>query len=141
MMRKRQSGATLVVSLIMLVILTLFAVSAINTSSVNLQVVGNMQILKTMESAAQNGIEQVISSIGSFNTPQVQPLTVDGYPVTVSKPQCLYTNPAKGYSALSGVAPVDTDWELNAKVNDPSSGAKAAIYQGVRIRLTAGACG
>ena len=40
---RRQRGATLVIALIMLVLLTLFAVSSLNTANTNLRIVGNMQ--------------------------------------------------------------------------------------------------
>ena len=57
-----QRGATLVVALIMLVLLTLFAVSAMNTSMVNLKVVGNMQSRSGALAAAQQTIETVLST-------------------------------------------------------------------------------
>jgi Tfp pilus assembly protein PilX len=41
-MRAKQRGATLLVGLIMLVLLTLLAVSAINISTVNLHITGNI---------------------------------------------------------------------------------------------------
>ena len=40
---RAQRGATLLVALIMLVVLSLFVVSSMNTASTNLRVVGNMQ--------------------------------------------------------------------------------------------------
>ncbi|MEK7736556.1 MAG: hypothetical protein AAB319_02190, partial [Pseudomonadota bacterium] len=40
---RRQRGATLVIGLIMLVLLTLMAVSSFNLGKSNLQIVGNMQ--------------------------------------------------------------------------------------------------
>ncbi|MGQ0653174.1 MAG: pilus assembly PilX family protein [Betaproteobacteria bacterium] len=137
---------TLLVALIMLVIITLFAVSSINTSSVNLRIVGNMQVQKTVEQSAQDAIEQVISSIAPFNeviaNPNLAPtvVTVNNLPVTVSRPQCLNFTPAAGYSALSALAPEDTDWEINATATDAASGAAAVVHQGLKIRLTAGNC-
>jgi len=61
-MIQTQRGATLVVALIMLVLLTLFAVSAMNTSIVNLKVVGNMQERSGALAATQQAIETVIST-------------------------------------------------------------------------------
>ncbi|MDQ3197317.1 MAG: hypothetical protein M3Q32_13390, partial [Pseudomonadota bacterium] len=63
----RQQGSTLLVSLIMLIILTLFVVTAINVSNVNLKIVGNVQSKKTLEANAQQAIEQVLSSSAAFN--------------------------------------------------------------------------
>lgn len=57
-----QRGATLLIALIMLVLLTLFAVSALNTGTTNLKVVGNMQAKSEALNAAQEAIETVLSS-------------------------------------------------------------------------------
>jgi len=146
MTRKRQTGATLIVSLMMLVILTLFAMSAINSSSVNLQIIGNMQILKKVEDAAQNAIEQAISSISTINAAIANPnaaassVTENGVNVSVSTPQCTGSAPATDYSALSKIVPEDSVWELSAAASDPNSGAAVVIHQGVKVRLTAGSC-
>ena len=138
---KRQRGATLIITLIMLVILTLFAVSGFNLSSVNLKIVGNFQQQKTMEAVAQQAIEQVISTASPFNlTPAASTVTVSGYSVAVSKPVCNYDVTAQGYTKKIGeLTPEDTDWEIQATVSDPL-GAQATIVQGVRVRLLAGNC-
>jgi Tfp pilus assembly protein PilX len=59
---RSQRGATLVIALIMLVLLTLFALSALNTGTTNLKVVGNMQARTEALDAAQQTIENVIST-------------------------------------------------------------------------------
>jgi len=101
-----QRGATLVVALIMLVLLTLFAVSAMNTSIVNLKVVGNMQSRSEALAAAQASIEQVLSTtqfIADPNNAVINPcgaantlctdVTGDGIPeyttVLNPKPSCI----------------------------------------------------
>jgi Tfp pilus assembly protein PilX len=58
----RQRGATLIIALIMLVLLTLFAVSSFNTAQTNVKVVGNMQQKAEALNAAQQAIETVLSS-------------------------------------------------------------------------------
>lgn len=50
------------IALIMLILLTLFALSALNTGTTNLKVVGNMQARSEAFSASQQAIETVISS-------------------------------------------------------------------------------
>ena len=60
--------------------------------------------------------------------------------VTVSRPQCLYYQPATGYSALSVVAPQDTYWDLQANATDSKTGASAEVHQGIQMRLPAGNC-
>lgn len=65
----RQRGATLFIGLVMLVILTLFALSAFQTSSTNLKTVGNMQAREEAQNAAQQVIDTVISSATFITSP------------------------------------------------------------------------
>lgn len=65
----RERGATLLVTLIMLVIITLFAVSAFNTSNSNLKMVGNMQVRSEAMSASARTIEETISHTDFITTP------------------------------------------------------------------------
>ncbi|MBK7031669.1 MAG: pilus assembly PilX N-terminal domain-containing protein [Bacteroidales bacterium] len=57
----RQSGATLVVGLIMLVAITLLMISAFSLSGGNLKAVSNMQFRNEAIAAANMGIEQTIN--------------------------------------------------------------------------------
>ena len=59
---RSQRGTSLMVGLVMLVLLTLMAISAFESSNVNLRVVGNMQQRQETLSAAQSAIEQLLSS-------------------------------------------------------------------------------
>jgi type II secretory pathway pseudopilin PulG len=60
--RQRQQGATLLVTLVMLIMLTLFAISAMNTSTDNMKMVGNMQERAHAFDASQDTIELAIST-------------------------------------------------------------------------------
>ena len=60
--RNRQQGATLLVTLVMLIMLTLFAISAMNTSTDNMKMVGNMQERAEAFDAAQAAVELAIST-------------------------------------------------------------------------------
>lgn len=66
---RRQRGATLIVTLIMLVVITLFAVSAFNSSNINMKVVGNMQQQGEAMRASQRAIEETVSHTDFYNTP------------------------------------------------------------------------
>jgi Tfp pilus assembly protein PilX len=63
----------------MLVLLTLLAVSAFNTSSVQLRIIGNMQAKQDAQSAANQAIGQVLSS-SDFS---VNPAAVTAAPIAV----------------------------------------------------------
>jgi Tfp pilus assembly protein PilX len=65
----RQQGAALIVSLIMLILISLLAVASFRLGKSDLQIVGNMQQRKQALSAAQQTIEQVISSTQFTATP------------------------------------------------------------------------
>lgn len=138
--RSKQTGATLVVALMMLVVLALLGVTAVNNSMVNLRIVGNMQAHQDAEAVSQEAIEQVISSIAIFNNPQPSNITLAGVTVQVSEPACLDVRPAEGYSATFPLAPEDTHWEIGASYDDPISGAQAQLVQGVTIVMPAGSC-
>lgn len=65
----RQRGATLIVSLIMLVLITLLAVSSFSLGKGNVQIVGNMQQRNQAFAAAQQAVATTISSAQFTATP------------------------------------------------------------------------
>ena len=147
----RQAGATLLVVLVMLVMITLFVLSMIRLSNTNLRVVGNMQAQRALASSAIQSIETNLSSITFFsdaiNSTGIWPTgtttitsTINGYTITTTRPTCIYSLPATGYSAISQISPEDTDWEFQASSTDPLTGATTTVVQGVKIRLPAGNC-
>ena len=72
---------------------------------------------------------------GATTAPAMQSTTVKLY-----KPQCTYYETSSGYSALSGVAPQDTYWDMQVNTSDSSTGASAEVHQGIQIRLPPGNC-
>lgn len=65
----RQRGITLITALIMLVVLTMVALATFNLSKSNLQVVSNMQQRDEAVAAAQEVIEEAISTPRFANSP------------------------------------------------------------------------
>jgi type IV pilus assembly protein PilX len=65
--RNRQDGAALVVGLILLVVITVLAVSGMNTATTELAMARNAQNYENAFQAAETGLEQAISQ-GRFNT-------------------------------------------------------------------------
>ena len=65
----RQGGATLIISLIILVLMTLLAVSSFNLGKGNLQIVGNMQRQSEALAAAQEAVEEATSTTRLFDNP------------------------------------------------------------------------
>ena len=64
---KNQQGAALVVGLIMLVVITVLAISGMNTATTELAMARNDQNYENAFQAAENGLEQALGQ-GAFNT-------------------------------------------------------------------------
>lgn len=76
----RERGITLMVTLIFLIIMSMFAINAFNGSSGNMRIVGNMQSRQESMAAAQQAIEQTISSSAFSSNPAgvaANPVAVD----------------------------------------------------------------
>lgn len=105
---RQQRGAALVVGLLLLVVLTLLAISGMNTASLDLQMAGNEQSYQNSFQAAETGVEQALSS-GSYNTgaPSVIPVTTvpgttDTYQATTQFNCGNGISPVRGYSMAVG---------------------------------------
>jgi type IV pilus assembly protein PilX len=72
----RQQGAALVIGLIMLMVLTLLAVSGMNTASLEFIMAGNEQYRQNAFQAAETGIDMTYATAAL--TPGAAPLTVPG---------------------------------------------------------------
>ena len=163
--RARERGTTLLVAMVMLVMLTLFAISAIRTGNVGLRIVGNHQSQKSMEAAAQQAIEQVMSNVGNFDTINVEAPTttvrqrvcVNGLPpvitsspsstactsgtaVDISPARCISSSRSEYEGLTSASGTYDNVWEFTATVTDSVTGAKAVYHQGVKMRMLSGSC-
>lgn len=67
--RPRQSGAALVVGLLLLLVLTILAISGMTTATLELQMAGNEQYQERAFQAAEAGVEQAITA-GVYSTTQ-----------------------------------------------------------------------
>jgi hypothetical protein len=164
--RGRQRGVTLFVALVLLVMVTLLAVSSFRVSNTNLKVVASMQGRGEAVAAAQAAIEQVLSSAyfaenpqQVFQTPMPVDLNGDGtneYVVAMNPaPKCLKarpTNPAEldiskptdrpcFGTALVGQATLasacaETIWEISATTRDAVTSAQTTVRQGVSMRTS-----
>ena len=164
---RAQRGATLLISLIMLVVLTLFAITAIRTGNIGLKIVGNQQAQKLMEAAAAQAIEQVVSNLGNFDAialiapsaTAAQRVCVNanaaaGHPAAVIPPatctsgtqvdvepvRCISAKRQTGGSLTQQMSTYENTWEIVATVTDTLTGAKATYHQGVMIRMLASSC-
>jgi Tfp pilus assembly protein PilX len=162
---RHQGGMTLLVSLIMLIVLTMFAITAIRTGNIGFKIVGNQQAQKLMEAAAQQAVEQVISNLANFDPSTVvapsttvtqrvcvnansghAPVAIppatcaSGTQVDVEPVRCISTKRSQYDSLTQPMATFDNVWEIVATVTDTFTGAKATYHQGVKIRMLSGQC-
>ena len=148
MKHRHQQGFALITALIMLLLLTVLVTSSFTLSRVNLDVVGNQQWRNEALAAADNALEQVIQSMAS-TTPTAQSIGIDinrdgsdDYEVGVAQPQCirgsLATAVAPRSLTLEGMSSStwNTEWELLASVQDPSTGAAVRVRSGIRLLLS-----
>lgn len=154
----RQRGIVLILSLIMLVVLTLLAVSAIRLSTVNLRTVANAQARSEAMSTAQRTIDLVLSSNFTANiagTASTVTVAEGGknYTVVIARPCLVRSAPvlnialdiinnaadascSAGSSAYSQCS--DTIWQLQASSSSGWFGANVSITQGTGIRMDNG---
>lgn len=144
--RDRQQGNTLVIAMFMLILLTFVAVSSINMTTTNVQIVGNMQFQEEAVAVAQQAIEA--ASITSFNSspPIDQNFDINGddatdYVVTFQAPTCKYYTlvdlaaevvSSDCYGSGGASLCYWTVWDLTATATDTRTGASATVTQGIR---------
>jgi Tfp pilus assembly protein PilX len=148
--RGRQRGATLIVALIMIALITLLVINAFTLSSSNFKAVTNMQMRDESVAAANQAVEQLIGS--AFHTAlATRTFTVDinkdgtdDFTVVTAKPSCIRAfisqkgapSDVELGKALASGSTWNTDWDVEATVTDTASGAAVKIHQGVRALLT-----
>jgi len=86
---QRQRGAALVMGLVLLMILTLLAVSGMNTASTEIAMAGNEQYRQNASQASAAGIEQAMTELQ--NVPQTTAPTVAGPTTVPGSPTDQYT--------------------------------------------------
>lgn len=146
---KHQSGATLIVALIMLLMTTLLVVGSFNMSTLNLKAVGNTQVREEALAAANAVLEQVISSPFTDNPSSAaedvdMDINNDGisdYTVNIATPQCtratLSGNVASSSVTLTMPSSTwNTVWEIIANVTEASTGTSLTVRSAVRVRLS-----
>jgi hypothetical protein len=166
---------TLVISMLFLIILSLFAVSSFNSSTTNTKVTGNMIARQEAQAAAQWLIDTTISSPEFADDPKTvadttytvdfdNDGTADATPRLDPVPTCQRSRAikvtelditdsndlacSKGSSGGGGLIDTgahdptsgdslcsNTEWNVRAIVDDPVTGARVAVNQGVGVRV------
>lgn len=123
--RGGQHGATLIVGLIMLIVLTLLAVSAIRSGTTNLRIAGNTQIQEEAKAAAQQAIEQYIST----NFTAAIPLAGSSVPATINKAN--YTATIQVPSCRGSTAVLNSQLDITNPLQAPCFSSSTASQPGI----------
>jgi Tfp pilus assembly protein PilX len=161
---QRQRGATLVVAMIMLIVLTMFALTAMNASNTNLKIASNTQMRAEVTAAVQQEIDKVVSTNFALNPASVagsKPVDInnDGtvdYNVVIATPECIASQGVlqKSLDVVNNAADrkcsrgqgqqysycYNTRWDVGGNATDPLSGATMTIHQGVSMRVAKSTC-
>ena len=136
-----ERGAALVIGLLLLLVLTLLAVSGMNSASLEFVMAGNEQYRTNAFQAAEAGVEQAFA-VGTFN-PGTAPAPVTGASTATDSWRFSIISPLGG-SAMGG-SPGDSwasfatyHFEIQA-TGASTRGSNAADWQGVWMRAPAGA--
>jgi Tfp pilus assembly protein PilX len=158
--RVSQGGATLVVSLIMLTLITLMILAALAIGLANFRTVSNMQFRDEALAAANKALDQVTSTPFTV-TPAAEEVFVDldddgkfDYRVNIATPQCIKATldantPPSSLSLPPEMATASnwiTTWEIQATVQGISTipligvvnagDASVDVRTGVRVLLS-----
>jgi Tfp pilus assembly protein PilX len=140
----RQRGISLIISLIFLIVVTIFVLSATMTSMFGFRIATNVQTQNEAAAAAQAAIDQKLSDLSFFtgapaSVPAVNIVVgATTYAVNIDPPRCISSGPDLDYSAFAS-PPRLTLWRVTATATNATNGAKSTVTQGVRLRLDPGA--
>lgn len=133
-MPPRQSGAALIIGLLLLLVLTVLAVSGMSTTSLNLMMAGNSQYSQNAFQASESGIERAVAG-NEFNPdPSIDPETQADIQVTgtdtysaVSRPQLM----GMSQPALPG-ASLDSFSTYHFEIDSTGTSKRGAMARNVQ---------
>lgn len=140
-MPRYEQGIALITSMLMLLVLTVLALSAMRDTDTNLRVARNEQLHNEAERAAQRAIEGVIADAHNYYDAST---TVDNTD-NLSAIECVsddapVTDDNGRFSKGMTNAPENTAWELTGEYSDDATGAEATVVQGVTMQIPKGRC-
>lgn len=112
--KKKQQGATLLIGMIMMVVLTLLVIFSLRSGNTNLRIAGNMQSQSEAAAATQQVIEQVIEQVKVV--PDMSAIAAQTLTVAVGNAN--YSVDVLALTACEMEIPVLTDQLDTSKAND-----------------------
>jgi type IV pilus assembly protein PilX len=137
-----QAGATLIVGLVLLLVLTVLGVSTMNTATLEVTMAGNTQFQQDAFQAAETGIDLSISRL-SIPGPAADPIPVtplgDGSYFTQASKSCVTTTPVP-HGAFSGDVVQAWHFDITATGTGPRNAAGTHTQSFYIIGPAAGTC-
>jgi Tfp pilus assembly protein PilX len=115
--KRRQAGTVLVIGMIMLVLMTLLAVTSFNLGRGEYQIISNMQFQSEASSAAEMALEQVVSNL-TFS----------------SNPAAVFASPCSGANTICYDTNGDGANDVTVKIGSRSDPAKPVCIAAVIIK-------
>jgi type IV pilus assembly protein PilX len=141
---KNQRGAALVIGLVLLLILTLLAITGMNTATTELVMAGNEQFRRAAVMASTAGIEEAIADIGAVPTiPGAAPTQILNVPAGVAATD-RFTTSTRYIGEETGLpqSSVDRFVGLHYEIESTGSSARNARDRQVQgVFVVAGASG
>lgn len=158
-----QHGASLLVTLVILLIITIIGVQISTQGNVNQVLVQNENARLITKQHAQNIANVVMSDVKHFLNPETiqirnetgtalsshpdtgRPKVPDtlengSYVVTYTDPTCTEQSPVPGYSLTAQIVPNVYHWTFNVTVTDTVTGAFTSLDVGTKFNFTADNC-
>lgn len=132
-------------ALVMLVVLTLTAISSTSSVNSSIRIAGNMVSQDEALAAAIMAVDDQLGKLSNFTTPADRDIPVDinrdgtiDYTIRLYAPVCFSTVPIPGDDSTlvdAGSSMSQTYWHVRAEVTGTETGAIATVRQGIRINL------
>ena len=144
---RRQRGAVLIVSLLMLIAATMLTLTAINNSTISLKIVRNAELGLEAEAVAQEVLEEFLENTADWPNSTGQTVNTGSYQVTLEAPKCLYelTDPGGSSADIEATdnpyEQTSSVWEIVAEAEEigMGSGARIRVHQCINWDETYGA--
>lgn len=138
---RHQSGAALVISLVLLMVLTVLAISTLRTSSLELLMAGNAQYRENAFQLAQTGIEAALRGGDPVTTADCAAPDVEG-PVAVAALGGRYQNEicyrGESFSPGSSIPVTTFNFEVAAEGRTDQRDARVRLVQGFAVTGASG---
>ena len=130
--RRQQAGAALIISLILLMVLTVLAISTMRTASLQLLMAGNVQYRENAYRLAQTGIDEVLRQVEPVGAADCSAPLVTDPTVPVPELGGRYATAVcfRGRSRDTGSSFVNYNYEVTSTGTTDQRDARARLVQG-----------